>query len=143
MVELGMTWFWFALLSAVFAALTSILAKLGVDNVNSNLATAIRTLVIVVFSWSLVFFRKDFSDVDNLSKRSILFLILSGLSTGISWLFYFKALQLGSVSKVAPVDKLSLVWVVVFGALFLGEKVTLKVALGVIFVALGAILVVI
>lgn len=136
-----MTWFWFALLSAIFAALTSVLAKLGVDNVNSNLATAIRTLVIVVFSWSVVLFRRDFGDIDNLSKRSIIFLILSGLSTGISWLFYFRALQLGSVSKVAPVDKLSLVLAVVFGILFLGEKITLKMALGVVFVALGTILV--
>ena len=136
-----MTWFWFALLSAVFAALTSIFAKLGVDNVNSNLATAIRTLVIVIFSWFLVFFRKDFSDINNLSKHSVLLLILSGLSTGISWLFYFRALQLGSVSKVAPVDKLSLALAVVFGALFLGEKITLRIALGIVFVVLGVVLV--
>jgi len=140
-VKLAMTWFWFALLSAVFAALTSIFAKLGVDNVNSNLATAIRTLVIVIFSWFLVFFRKDFSDINNLSKHSVLLLILSGLSTGISWLFYFRALQLGSVSKVAPVDKLSLALAVVFGALFLGEKITLRIALGVVFVVLGVVLV--
>jgi len=140
-VKLAMTWFWFALLSAVFAALTSIFAKLGVDNVNSNLATAIRTLVIVIFSWFLVFFRKDFSDINNLSKHSVLLLILSGLSTGISWLFYFRALQLGSVSKVAPVDKLSLALAVVFGALFLGEKITLRIALGIVFVVLGVVLV--
>ncbi|MBN1162485.1 EamA family transporter [Patescibacteria group bacterium] len=136
-----MQWLTFALLSALFAASTSILAKIGVKDINSNLATAVRTVVITIFAWSIVFFHKDFNGLNSISKHSLLFLILSGLTTGISWLFYFRALQLGSVSKVVPIDKLSLVLVVLFGALFLSEKVTFHVVLGSILMIVGAILV--
>jgi len=128
-------------MSALFAALTAILAKVGVANINSNLATAIRTVVITVFAWSIVFFSGEFHGLNSLSKHSVFFLILSGLTTGISWLFYFRALQLGNVSKVVPIDRLSLVLVVVFGALFLSEKVTLNVIIGSVLMATGAILI--
>ena len=131
----------FSLLSALFAALTAVLAKIGVSNINSNLATSIRTVVITIFAWSIVFFQKSFHGLNSLPKHSVLFLILSGLTTGLSWLFYFKALQLGSVSKVVPIDKLSLVLAVVFGALFLSEKITLNVIFGSVLMTLGAILI--
>ncbi|MBP8961016.1 EamA family transporter [Patescibacteria group bacterium] len=136
-----MSWLIFAFMSALFAALTAILAKVGVANINSNLATAIRTVVITVFSWSIVLFSGEFHGLNSLSKHSVFFLILSGLTTGISWLFYFRALQLGNVSKVVPIDRLSLVLVVVFGALFLSEKVTLNVIIGSVLMATGAILI--
>lgn len=136
-----MTWFIFALLSALFAAITAILAKIGVTNINSNLATAIRTIVITLFAWGIVFFQGTFRNLSTVSKHTLIFLILSGLTTGISWLFYFRALQLGSVSKVVPIDKLSLVLAVLFGALFLSEKITLYVVLGSVLMTAGAILI--
>lgn len=136
-----MTWFIFALLSALFAAITAILAKIGVTNINSNLATAIRTIVITLFAWGIVFFQGTFRNLSTVSKHTLIFLVLSGLTTGISWLFYFRALQLGSVSKVVPIDKLSLVLAVLFGALFLSEKITLHVVLGSVLMTAGAILI--
>lgn len=136
-----MTWFIFALLSALFAAITAVLAKVGVANINSNLATAIRTLVIMVFAWTIVFIQGTYKDTGSISKHTLIFLILSGVTTGISWLFYFRALQLGNVSKVVPIDKLSLVLTVVFGAIFLSEKVTATIVIGSFLMALGAILV--
>jgi len=136
-----MSWFIFALISALFAAITAILAKIGVAGIDSNLATAIRTVVIMIFAWTIVFFQGTFHSLSSISKHTLLFLVLSGITTGISWLFYFRALQLGDVSKVVPIDKLSLVLTVVFGALLLSEKVTLAVVLGSLLMAVGAILI--
>ena len=115
-------WFIYAILSAVFAALTSILAKIGIDGVNSNLATAIRTIVVVAMSWGMVFLTDTQSGISSISNKSWLFLILSGLATGASWLCYYKALQIGEASKVVPVDKLSVVITLVLAFVFLHEK---------------------
>jgi transporter family protein len=118
-----MTWFGWALLSALFAGVTAVLAKVGVQHINSNLATAIRTLVILVFAWSIALATKTQS-LSSIGKRTWLFLVLSGIATGLSWLCYFRALQLGEASRVAPVDKLSVVVAIVLAAVFLGEHVT-------------------
>jgi transporter family protein len=136
-----MQWLVFALLSAVFAAITAILAKIGVEGVNSNLATAIRTVIITVFAWSIVFFQKGFDGLGTISRRTMMFLVLSGLATGLSWIFYFRALQLGNASKVVPIDKLSLVLTIIFAALFLSEKVTLTMVLGGVLMSVGAIMI--
>lgn len=122
-------WWVYALLSALFAALTAIFAKIGVENVNSNLATAIRTIVVLVMIWMIVFFRNE-AKISELSTRNWIFLAVSGLATGLSWIFYFKALQMGEVSKVAGIDKLSLALTVIFAVLFLGETLTWKTAVG-------------
>ena len=119
-------WFVFALLSAVFAALTSILAKIGIEGVNSNLATAIRTVVVVVMAWGMVFLTSTQSGIAEISKKSWLFLILSGLATGASWLCYYKALQVGEASKVVPIDKLSVVITLVLAFVFLHEQFTAR-----------------
>lgn len=123
-------WWTYALLSAVFAALTAVLAKVGIRGVNSDLATAIRTVVILVVAWGIVWARGSAHDVQLLTPRNWLFLVLSGGATGLSWIFYFKALQLGKVSQVAPVDKLSVAIAIGLSVLFLGEALTLKAALG-------------
>ena len=136
-----MNWLLYAFLSAVFAALTAILAKIGIKDINSNLATAIRTVVVLIFAWSIVFFQKTQSEISNISKYSLTFLILSGLATGISWLFYFRALQIGQVSKVVPIDKLSLVLTVVLSAIFLAESPSLLVILGSVVMSIGAIMI--
>lgn len=133
-------WFVFALLSAVFAALTSILAKVGIDGVNSNLATAIRTVVVVVMSWGMVFLTRAQSGIGEISRRSWLFLILSGLATGASWLFYYRALQLGEASKVVPIDKLSVVITFALAILFLHEQWTAKSLVGCLLIAGGTLL---
>jgi bacterial/archaeal transporter family protein len=125
-----MTWVLWAVLSAVFAAATAILAKIGVAGIDSNLATAIRTSVVLVFTWLLVFLSRTSGSISHISSRSWTFLTLSGIATGLSWLCYFRALQLGPASKVAPVDKLSLVLVIVAAAIFLGESISLTTALG-------------
>ncbi len=130
-------WKYFALGSAFFAALTAILAKIGVRDVPSNLATAIRTIVILVVAWGLVFARGEAGGLRQISRNSLLFLVLSGIATGLSWLCYFRALQDGPASVVAPIDKLSLPLVILFAGLFLGEKLTPKTALGVVFICLG------
>ena len=135
-------WFIFALLSAVFAALTSILAKVGIENVNSNLATAIRTMVVVLMAWGMVFLTNSGSGISEISKKSWIFLILSGLATGISWLCYYRALQLGQASKVVPIDKLSVVITLVLAFIFLHEQFTLKSLVGCIFIAIGTLLMV-
>ena len=132
-------WFIFALFSAVFAALTSILAKVGIENVNSNLATAIRTMVVVLMAWGMVFLTNSSSGIGEISKKSWIFLILSGLATGISWLCYYRALQLGQASKVVPIDKLSVVITLVFAFIFLHEQFTLKSLVGCIFIAIGTL----
>ena len=119
-------WAIFAILSAIFAALTSILAKIGIEGVNSNLATAVRTIVVVLMAWLMVFITGNQNGIMDISKKSCLFLILSGLATGASWLCYYKALQLGEVSKVVPIDKLSIVITIILAFIFLGEQITLK-----------------
>lgn len=132
-------WFIFALLSAVFAALTSILAKIGIDGVNSNLATAIRTVVVVVMAWGMVFLTQAQSGLSEISRKSWLFLILSGLATGASWLCYYRALQIGEASKVVPVDKLSVVITLVLAYLFLHEQFTAKSVIGCILIGAGTL----
>ena len=123
-------WFIFAILSAIFAALTSILAKIGIEGVNSNLATAVRTIVVVLLAWLMVFVTGSQNGFMDISKKSWIFLILSGLATGASWLCYYKALQIGEASKVVPIDKLSIVITVALAFLFLGEQITLKTLIG-------------
>ena len=135
-------WFVFALLSSVFAAATSILAKIGIEGVNSNLATAVRTLVVVAMSWGMVFLTGAQGGLASISKRSWLFLVLSGLATGASWLCYYKALQIGEASKVVPIDKLSVVITIVLAAIFLHEQMTPKSILGVILIAAGTLVMV-
>ena len=135
-------WFVFALLSAVFAALTSILAKIGIDGVNSNLATAIRTVVVLVMSWGMVFLTNAQSGIMEISRRSWIFLILSGLATGASWLCYYKALQMGEASRVVPLDKLSVVFTLVLAALILHEQVTPRSVLGCVLIGVGTLLMV-
>ena len=130
-------WFLFAVLSAVFAAVTSILAKIGISGVNSNLATAIRTVVVVAMSWGIVFLTNAQSGIAEISKRSWLFLILSGIATGASWLCYFKALQKGEVSKVVPVDKFSIVITLILAYAFLHEQFTVKSVIGAALIAAG------
>ncbi len=136
-------WFVFALLSSVFAALTSILAKVGINGVNSNLATAIRTIVVVVMAWAMVFITNSQGGIGSISKKSWVFLILSGLATGASWLCYYRALQIGEASKVVPVDKLSVVITLVLAAIFLNEKFTPKTIAGTVLIAAGTLLMVI
>lgn len=136
-------WFVFAILSAVFAALTSILAKVGIEEVNSNLATAIRTLVVVLMSWLMVFITNAQGGLSSISKKSWLFLILSGLATGASWLCYYKALQMGEASKVVPIDKLSVVITLILAFVFLHEQFTIKSIIGCILIGAGTLLMVI
>lgn len=135
-------WFVLALLSAVFAALTSILAKIGIDGVNSNLATAIRTMVVVVMAWGMVFLTNAQGGIWSISKRSWIFLILSGLATGASWLCYYKALQIGDASKVVPIDKLSVVITLVLAFVFLHEDFTPKSLIGCILIGVGTLVMV-
>lgn len=135
-------WFILALLSAVFAALTSILAKIGIDGVNSNLATAIRTMVVVVMAWGMVFLTNAQSGLTEISRRSWLFLVLSGLATGASWLCYYRALQVGEASKVVPVDKLSVVITLILAFVFLHEEFTSKSVIGCALITAGTLLMV-
>jgi transporter family protein len=135
-------WFFLALGSSLFAALTSILAKIGIDGVNSTLATAIRTFVVLVMSWGMVFLTDAQHGIGHIGRRSWLFLILSGLATGASWLCYYKALQIGDVSKVAPIDKLSVVITIILAAVLLHEPLTLRSILGCILIAGGTLLMV-
>ena len=135
-------WFVFALLSAVFAALTSILAKVGIEGVNSNLATAIRTVVVVIMAWGMVFLTNAQGGLSEIGKKSWLFLILSGLATGASWLCYYRALQLGETSKVVPIDKLSVVITLVLAFAFLHEQFTAKSLIGCILIGAGTLIMV-
>ena len=135
-------WFVFALLSALFAALTSILSKVGIEGVNSNLATAIRTVVVVIMAWGMVFLTNTQGGIMDISKKSWLFLILSGLATGASWLCYYKALQIGEASKVVPVDKLSVVITLVLAFVFLHEAFTVKSLIGCILIGIGTLIMV-
>ncbi|EFU76934.1 putative membrane protein [Lachnoanaerobaculum saburreum DSM 3986] len=135
-------WFIFALFSAIFAALSSILAKVGIDGVNSNLATAIRTAVVVLMAWVLVFITKTENSILYIGRKSWIFLILSGLSTGVSWLCYYRALQIGDASKVVPIDKLSVVITLVLAFIFLHENFTVKSLIGCILIGIGTLIMV-
>lgn len=139
-MELFTVWWFYALLSAVFAALTTIFAKVGVTEINSNLATAIRTVVVLVIAWGIVIAQGETRHLGSLSNRSLIFLVLSGAATGLSWLFYFRALQIGQASLVASIDKLSLVFVIVFAALFLGEPFSISSILGAFLIVAGVLL---
>ncbi len=135
-------WFWFAILSAVFAALTSILARVGIEGVNSNLATAVRTVVVVVMAWGMVFLTNTQNGLTQISTKSWIFLILSGLATGASWLCYYRALQIGEASKVVPIDKLSVVITLVLAFVFLHEEFTAKSLVGSILITAGTLIMV-
>ncbi|MGI8959219.1 MAG: EamA family transporter [Bryobacteraceae bacterium] len=135
----GMTWLTWSLLSALFAAATAILAKLGVERIDANLATAIRTTVVLLFTWLIAYVARQPGTFQSLPKKTWLFLVLSGFATGLSWLCYFRALQVGPASRVAPIDKLSVALVIAFGALFLGERLTWGKALGGTLMVAGAI----
>jgi transporter family protein len=140
LIRISMSWIFWALMSAVFAGATAILAKVGVSGVSSNLATAIRTSVVLLLAWSLVLVTRETGALSSLTKRTWLFLTFSGLATGLSWLCYFRALQLGEASRVAPVDKLSVVFVLVFASLFLDEPFTFRTVLGTALIVSGAVL---
>ena len=135
-------WWIFALLSAFFAALTAIFAKIGIANVNTNLATAIRTIVILIIAWGIVFIRGEQKMLPLISKQNLLFLIASGITTGLSWIFYFKALQTGKVAQVASVDKLSVALAIIFSIIFLREVVETKVIVGALFILAGTIIII-
>ena len=135
-------WAIFALISAFFAALTSVFAKIGIEGVNSNLATAIRTFVVLLLAWGVVYVTGVSRQIPDITRKSWIFLILSGLTTGASWLFYYKALQAGEASKVVPVDKFSLVFTIVMAYFILGETLTLKVVLGAVLISVGTVLMV-
>ena len=135
-------WWIYALLSALFASLTAILAKVGIKNVDSDLATAIRTVVILVITWGIVFFKGSLQSISTLSRNNILFLVLSGVATGLSWLFYFKALQVGKVSQVAPVDKLSIALTIILSFVFLGEVLSVKTMIGTVMIIAGVLFVI-
>lgn len=132
-------WLLFALASSLFAALTSILAKIGIEGVNSNLATALRTMVVVIMAWGMVFLTNSQSGIVSITKKSWLFLILSGMATGISWLCYYRALQIGEASKVVPVDKLSVVVTIILAFVFLHESITVKSVIGMILITAGTL----
>ena len=136
-----MPWYIAASLSAVFAALVSILAKIGIKDVDSNLATAIRTSVILVFTWGIAFAQGSVSSITSISRNSLIFLVLSGIATGISWLFYFRALQIGEASKVVPIDKMSLVITIILAGLFLREKINLQTVIGALMMTGGTLLI--
>lgn len=135
-------WFIFALLSAVFAALTSIFAKVGIDGVNSNLATALRTVVVLVMAWGMVFITGTQNGITEISKKSWIFLVISGLATGASWLCYYKALQIGDASKVVPVDKMSVVITLILAFVFLHEQFTIRSIIGAVLISIGTLIMV-
>ena len=136
-------WWVYALLSALFAALTAIFAKVGVANINSNLATGIRTIVILIVIWLIVFSRGETKGIHTLSWQNIVFLVISGVATGLSWIFYFKALQLGDVTQVAMLDRLSIVLTILLAAIFLGETITLRTAIAAVLIVAGTLLLVV
>lgn len=136
-----MSWIFYASLSAVFAALTAILAKIGIKDINSNVATAIRTVVILIFAWGIVFAQQQQKALLTIPKTTLIFLVLSGIATGLSWLFYFRALQIGDASRVVPIDRLSLVLTIIFAALFLKEKITADIVMGGILIAVGTLII--
>ncbi len=135
-------WWIYALLAALFGGLTAVFAKIGIKDVDTDLATAIRTVVVLVLAWSITFLRGGTSTMMSLTKHNLVFLGLSGIATGFSWIFYFKALQLGKVSQVAPIDKLSVAIAIIFSIVFLGETLTLKTALGALCIIAGTIIII-
>ena len=135
-------WWIYALLSAFFAALTTIFAKIGVENIDANLATAVRTVVVVFIAWGIVLAQGNISQLTTVPSRTLIFLVISGVATGFSWLFYFKALQMGKAAQVAPIDKSSVVMVILFSAIFLHEPLTLKVILGGLLIIIGTLVLV-
>ncbi len=130
-------WILYALLSAFFAGLTTIFAKIGIQNINSNLAVAIRTIIVLVMAWSIVFFTGKQNEIVNISQKNLIFLIFSGIATGLSWIFYYKALQIGEASKVIPIDKLSLVFGMIMAFLILKETITIKTIIGGVLITIG------
>lgn len=136
-------WWTYALLSALFAALTAIFAKVGIRGVDTDLATAIRTIVILIIAWGIAFIRGGAFTIHSLTKQNIIFLTLSGIATGLSWIFYFKALQLGKVSQVAPVDKMSVAIAIILAVIFLGEPLTVKTAMGALLIIGGTLVLII
>lgn len=132
-------WIFYAILSALFAAITSIFAKIGISGINSNLATAIRTIVVLILAWVIVFITGSHREIKNISSRSMLFLILSGLATGLSWLFYYKAIQMGNVTSVVAIDKLSIIITIVLAFFILNEQLTFKSVIGGILIASGTL----
>jgi transporter family protein len=136
-------WWIFALLSAFFAALTAVFAKKGVSNIDSDLATAIRTVVILIIAWGIVSFKGGLTSIHQLTSKNWLFLVLSGVATGLSWIFYFKALQIGKVSQVAPVDKLSVALAIILSVVFLGEALSWKMAVGALLIIAGTIVLIV
>jgi bacterial/archaeal transporter family protein len=141
-MESSNTWWIYALLSAFFAALTTIFAKIGLENIDANLATAVRTVIVVFMAWGIVIARGTIDQLATLSPRTLIFLVVSGVATGFSWLFYFKALQIGKAAQVAPIDKSSVVMVILFSALFLHEPLTPKVILGALSIVIGTLILV-
>ena len=135
-------WWIYALLSAFFAALTTIFAKIGIENIDANLATAVRTVIILLIAWGIVLAQGNISQLTTLSTRTLIFLVISGIATGCSWIFYFQALQLGKAAQVAPIDKASVVMVILLSAIFLHEPLTLKVILGGLLIVLGTVVLV-
>jgi transporter family protein len=133
-------WWVYAILSAFFASLTAVFAKIGITGVNSNLATAIRSVIILLVAWGIVFVRSEYKGIPALSRHNLIYIAISGVATGLSWIFYFKALQLGKVTQVAPVDKLSVALTIVLSVLFLGESLTLKTAIGALLIIAGTVL---
>ena len=135
-------WWFYAILSAVFASLTAIFAKIGVADIHSNLATAIRTLIVFVMLWVIVIVRGETKGISSISKQGVFFLIASGIATGLSWLFYFKAIKIGNVSQVAPVDKLSLALTIILAVVFLDESLTLQTAIGAALILAGTLVII-
>lgn len=133
-------WWVYAILSAFFASLTAIFAKIGITGVNSNLATAIRSFIILLVAWGIVFARSEYKGIPALSRHNLIYIAVSGVATGLSWIFYFKALQIGKVTQVAPVDKLSVALTIVLSVVFLGESLTLKTAIGALLIIAGTVL---
>ena len=131
----------YALISSIFASLTAIFIKLGLSDINSNLATAIRTIIILIISWIIVFYTNSFENIKLINSKNLIFLIISGITTGLSWIFYFKALQIGEVSKVAVIDKLSIALTIILAFIFLKETITLKMIIGIIFIIAGTLIV--
>jgi transporter family protein len=135
-------WWLYALLSALFASLTALFAKMGIAGVNSNLATAIRTVIILMVAWGIVLARGEGKGIATLSKQNIIFLVVSGIATGLSWIFYFKAIQIGKLSQVAPIDKLSVALTIILSVVFLGEALTVKTAIGALLIIAGTVVLV-
>ncbi len=133
-------WWVYAILSAFFASLTAVFAKIGITGVSSNLATAIRSVIILLVAWGIVFARSEYKGIPALSRHNLIYIIVSGIATGLSWIFYFKALQIGKVTQVAPVDKLSIALTIVLSVVFLGESLTLKTAIGALLIIAGTVL---